>query len=351
MEPPFFPEPVEPDPRPGLRGESTWAFLRRSTWRRATEIRAFYNEALAALPVDSRRPILDALRSGRTESALLEIIVGRFLQLRGAVNLDHEPERQGRRVDWRATFPDGVLHVEALVPVYNAASGELARRHNRLLDMLEDRVPDGWWLMPFHLPPLTGHAPLHPFRRLADQLLAQLPPSESVEHGVVVRLHGRLPEGRVEFTALRASGPGGLGGGAMVVHYDDSERVIRESWNDRRKRKQGRSVPPPALLAITGSFLGADLEAFQSALFGRNLRQPDGAMATDRDPPWAGVIAFPTVSPAGAADPVVFVAPGYPGPFPAAVNRLEVRRLQKTELAVQQARDVNVLTGVRWALP
>jgi hypothetical protein len=351
MQPPYFPEPTESDPRPGLRGESIWQFLRRSTWPRATEIRTFYNDALAALPAESRKPILNTIRAGRSESALLEIVVGRFLQLRGAVSLDHEPETQGRRVDWRATFPDGVLHVEALVPVYNAPSGELSRRHNRLLDVLEDRVPDGWWLIPFHLPPLTGHAPLHPFRKLADELLAQLPPSDSVDRGAVVRLQGRLPEGRIEFSAVRASGAGGLGGGSMIVHYDDSEQVIRESWNDRRKRKQGRSVPPPALLAIAGSFLGADLEAFESALFGRDLRRPDGVMATDRNPPWAGVLAFPTVSPAGAPDPVLFVAPAYAGSFPDAVNRLEVRRLAEAELIIQQARDLSVLAGVRWATP
>jgi hypothetical protein len=51
----------------------------------------------------------------------------------------------------------------------------------------------------------------------------------------------------------------------MIAHYDDSELVIRDSWKNRRKRKQGRSVPPPALLAMAGSFLGADLEAFEMA--------------------------------------------------------------------------------------
>ena len=354
MEPPFFSEPPVDDPRPGLRRETTWQFMQRSTWSRATEVRAFYNDALAALPPASRKPIMDALKAGRTESATLEIVVGRFLQFRGATALDHEPETNGRRVDWRATFPDGVLHVEALAPVYNAASGEMARRHDRLLDVLEARVPDGWWLMPFHLPPLEGHAPLRPFKALADELLAQLPPADSVEKGAIVRLRSRLPEGRVEFTALRASGAGGLGGAAILTHWDNSEHVIREAWADRRKRKQGRSVPPPALLAIPGGFLGADLESFEMALFGRDVRpgrEPDGAMAIDRDPPWAGVLAFPAVGVARVLDPVLLVAPAYTGPLPSAVERLEVRRLTGEGLSRQAARDRDVMAGMRFAEP
>jgi hypothetical protein len=352
MEPPFFPEPTEPDPRPGLRRETTWQFMHRSTWSRATEIRTFYNHALAALPPGSRKPIMGALAAGRTESALFEIVVGRFLQLRGAVGLEHEPASGGRHVDWRATLPDGVLHVEAIVPVYNAESVEKASRHDRLLDLLEERVPGGWFLLPFHLPALAGHAPLYPFRKLAEELLAQVPPADSVPPGAVVQLRGRLPEGRVEFTALRAKGPGGLGGGAMITHFDNSENVIRDAWANQRKRKQGRSVPPPALLAMAGGFLGADLEDFEMALFGRDVRigrQPDGAMAVDSRPPWAGVLAFPAVSPASVADPVLFLAPAYTGPLPAAVDRLEVRGLGPNGLAIQEARDTDVMVGMRWA--
>jgi hypothetical protein len=352
MEPPFFPEPTKPDPRPGRRRETTWQFMHRSTWGRAAEIRAFYNHALAALPPESRKPIMDALAAGRTESALFEIVVGRFLQLRGAESIEHEPESGGRHVDWRATFPDGVLHVEALVPVYNAESGEKASRHDRLLDLLEERVPDGWFLIPFHLPALAGHAPLYPFRTLAEELLAQIPPADSVQPGAVVQLRGRLPEGRVEFTALRAKGSGGLGGGAMITHFDNSEKVIREAWANQRKRKQGRSVPPPALLAIAGGFLGADLEDFEMALYGRDLRigrNPDGAMAVDSNPSWAGVLAFPAVSPASVIDPVLFVAPAYTGPLPASVDRLEVRRLEPTGFVSHEARDTDVMVGMRWA--
>lgn len=85
MEPPFFPEPAEPDPRPGLRRETTWQFLHRSTWSRAAETRAFYNDAVAALPHASRKPIMDALAAGRTESAMFEMVVGRFCWSRASL--------------------------------------------------------------------------------------------------------------------------------------------------------------------------------------------------------------------------------------------------------------------------
>lgn len=45
-----FPEPEVPDDTIGRRRESLSSFLGRSTWDRAAEMRAFYNDALTALP-------------------------------------------------------------------------------------------------------------------------------------------------------------------------------------------------------------------------------------------------------------------------------------------------------------
>jgi hypothetical protein len=88
------------------------------------------------------------------------------------------------------------------------------------------------------------------------------------------------------------------------------------------------------------------------ALYGRDLRigrNPDGAIAVDSNPSWAGVLAFPAVSPASVIDPVLFVAPAYTGPLPASVDRLEVRRLGPTGFVSQDARDTDVMVGMRWA--
>jgi len=356
---PCFPEPTTPDDRPGLRRETRAEFLRRSTWSRAIETRAFYNQALGALPEQCADKLCRRLASSAddTQASTFELIVGRFLQLRGATELECEPEGAGRRVDWRATFPDRVLHVEAMVPVYNAPMGVTVRKHQRLLDVVEARVPQGWWVIAGRLPALSESAPLGPFTRLVEELVAQLPPVQTVLPDDARRLEGSLRGsiGRAEVALIAApatDGEGGLGGGAVVGYTDDSRTCVERAWSDRRKRSQGRSVPPPAVLALQGSFAGADLDDFENALFGldvRRGRRPDGVMARDRRPPWAGVLAFPRVSPAGADAPVLFVAPAYSGPFPEALNRLEVRRVGDGGVEVQVARDQDVMVGIRWA--
>jgi hypothetical protein len=350
-EPPIIPEPLVRDDRVGLDGETTWDFMARSTWIRAAETRAFYNASLTALPEASRGPLTNALRAGLSESPLLEMLTGRLLQLLGATQLEYEPPVGTRHVDWRATFPDGTLHVEAFAPVYNAESGEVAKRQLRLVDELRKRIPPGWWIMPFRLPPLAGHASLGDFRRVADELVEQIPPADQTSRLTKVELVGALPQGRVHITAFRDD-PGGLASYPMISHVDNSEQVLRASWMDRRKRSQGRAAPAPALLAIPGSFLGADLDDFEMALYGRDVRlgrEPDGAMVED-DPPWAGVLAIPTMSPASAEQPVILMAPRYLGPpLPAAMTQLEVRRLVPGGIETAPATVPDAWAGIRWA--
>lgn len=355
----WFPEPEVPDDSAMGRLESLGSYLARSTAPRAAEVRTYYNAALEAIPAGCAESLRRRIARSTTIAPRFELHVGRFLQVRGATELECEPELAGgRRVDWRATFPDGILHVEATVPVYNAGAGVTARRHQRLLDVIEKRAPKGWWLMPFRLPPLPESAPLRPFTRLVEELVGQLPPAGMAAPETVIQLGGRLPgPGRTEvrITAVRTTtADGGLGAGAAVGYVDNSELRVAAAWQDRRKRSQGRSAPPPAVLAILGGFLGADLDDFDRALFGRDLRAgrpAQGAMAVDADPPWAGVLAFPDWSEASAPDPVLYVAPAFAGGFPDAVARLEVRRLAGGLMAVQKARDRNVTAAMRWAQP
>jgi hypothetical protein len=137
-----------------------------------------------------------------------------------------------------------------------------------------------------------------------------------------------------------------------VSYVENSELRVAAAWRNRRKREQGRSVPAPALLALRGGFTGADLDDFEMALFGRDVRigrRPEGVMATDRHPPWAGVLAFPEAGVAVGRDPVLFVSPAYDGEFPAAILRLEVRRLVYGRLEAQSATDRDVLSGLNFA--
>lgn len=98
--------------------------------------------------------------------------------------------------------------------------------------------------------------------------------------------------------------------------------------------------------------MGAELEDFTEALFVRDPErgQPPGVIV-EQHPPYAAILAFPSVSPAGAADPVVMRAPYYEGPrLPEALERLEVHQLGTGGVEVLPARDVNVWHGMRWAL-
>jgi hypothetical protein len=352
----YFPEPGGTDYRERQPRETRFEWLARSKWSRASETRAFYNAALAALPPPSCEQLLRRIKAaGQEEQATFEMLVGRFLQLRGGLDLTWEPEGEGgRHVDWRATYPEGALHVEATVPVYNAGAGITLRRQVRFLEYLKKVAPAGWRISPHRLPDLIESAPMRPFKDRVNRLLAQLPRAETVAVGTRIELGRRQYEDRLWISAYRTSQPGGLGLHGGAAYFDNSELRIKAVWDKQSKRQQGRSVPAPALLAILGGFGGADLEAFENALFGRDVRSgrpADGCMAIEADPPWAGVLAFPEMSPARARDPVLFVAPAYTGPLPAAVERLEVRRLGPEGYTAQEARDRDVMAGMRWAKP
>lgn len=355
---PCFPEPTALDPTPARRLEPMASWLGRSTWSRAREVRRFYHENLAALPAEASAALCRRLHSARYDDATFELIVGRFLQLRGATELVWEPEGiggpAGRRVDWRATFPDGVLHVEAMVPVYNAGASETMRRRARLLAVIEEAVPPGWWIMPHRLPRLDENVPIRRFRQTVTAMLAQLPQPQIASRERKIELQAVWDGKYIELAAFPASPgrAGGLGSEGGVSYVDNSELRVAAAWRNRRKREQGRSAPPPALLALRGGFTGADLDDFEMALFGRGVRigrPPEGVMATDRRPPWAGVLAFPEAGVAVGRDPVLFVSPAYDGAFPADVLRLEVRRLVDGRLEVQPSTDREVLSGMNFA--
>jgi hypothetical protein len=212
---PCFPEPTAPDPTPARRLEPMASWLGRSTWSRAREVRRFYHENLAALPADASAALCRRLQSARYDDATFELIVGRFLQLRGATELTWEPEGtggpNGRRVDWRATFPDGVLYVEAMVPVYNAGAGETMRRRARLLAVIEDAVPHGWWIMPHRVPRLDQNVSIRRFRQTVTAMLAQLPDPRTASRDRPVELHDISAGEYVELAAFPAS-PGKAGG-------------------------------------------------------------------------------------------------------------------------------------------
>src|SRR6266511_1128825 len=118
----YFPEPDVPDLTWGRYQDSgrQLDWLARSTLKQAIRIREFLNRSLGELGPVAGAGLAHRFRHdppfGRV---FFEMIVGRFLQVLGAT-VEHQPHGLGGvNVDWRATFRDGPIYVEATSPAYN----------------------------------------------------------------------------------------------------------------------------------------------------------------------------------------------------------------------------------------
>jgi hypothetical protein len=315
----------------------------------AVGLRRFINDMIADLPSRIADEICGHVRSDPTDRTIFELMVSRFLRVRGASEVDapHRTERD-RRVDWRAVFDDGILHVEATVPNYDPDSTDLIRRRARLLNVIEDRMPSGWTAIVRRVPNIGDDERLGPFKNLVRDLYNQLPDPARVPPDGIYLLSGSLDQGPLRLGMLPKQYPGRrIGAGPAYAVYPDAELRISAVWDDDRKRQQGRSAPPPAVLAIRGTW-GTDLNAFANGLLGRDLSS--GPMATDRNPPWASVVAFREFWHAGAKyDPVFLPSPYYNGPIPGAIARLETYQAVGGRLEMVPATDSNVLAGFSFA--
>jgi hypothetical protein len=340
-----FPEPEANDPTP-MRpvGETMPEYLARSTWDNAREHRRVLNLHIAALPEPAAVDICRDLRTDRTPATEFELLLGRFLQLRGADDLVRHPaSSEGTRVDWRATFADGHLDVEAMAPPFDVLMGTSMAKQARVIDLLGRDVPDGWALWPRRLPPLSGHDSTKPLRNLLRAEYRSLP---EPARGTRVEIHARLGDERVEVVLLAADwGP--VAGWGTAGGASDAVPRVEGAWLDPRKRRQGRSARQPAILAVLGNGWSDSLDAFSQALFGWT---GEGVMASDARPPWAGVLAFPRLHVTGGPAPTFMRAPHYRGEVPAAINRLETWTVQSGTVTVSPALDRNPWASMEWAL-
>src|SRR5438045_2110180 len=103
----YFPEPTIPDQTLGPWDETTVEWLGRSTLPNAKAIRQFLNQNLAHFSPDRAKSLVRQLADD-FQSHLFEIIVGRYLQELGADVLPEPLAKNGTRIDYRATFPDGI---------------------------------------------------------------------------------------------------------------------------------------------------------------------------------------------------------------------------------------------------
>jgi len=335
----WFPEPTQADDTYLSRGEQITNWLKRSTIPGAKECRRFLNENLTSLP-SGYQPVLYQALHDRWHSAFFELIVARTLQVLGA-EIDIEPSSEaGTRIDFLARFSDHTVSVEAVAPVFNADVGKTAARRAPLLEIIESLAPTGWRVMVVELPDIGPSDSRRQFRKTVRQLFKTAPPkSWSGSKDLIAE----LPSGEVRLRLLPERDPGAPVGPAVVTEpalsaFDNSEQRIRRAIN--RKRRQGRNVATPAILAVHATGISSEFEDFDLALYGREVTvaeaetyqivgtrfQADGVFNRGgKEPTFAAVLAFVNVNFPGGPDPVLYLHPRFRGDLPDSLMCIERR--------------------------
>jgi hypothetical protein len=357
----WFPEPSRIDGTAANRGELTTDWLNRSTHPRAREARRFLNENLHALPLEHRAALYRALHE-RWHSAFFELIVGRTLQILGAA-IEVEPgEASDTRIDFAASFPEGLVAVEAVAPVFGSEVGETAKRRSPLLDIVEAESPPDVWVMVSSLPDLGPQDSKKRFRSTVRRMLAGAVDIGSSQ----INVAEELPEGKVRFTLMKKGvevPPGrSVGIEPALTAWDDTEQRVRRAV--ARKRRQGREAGQPALVAIHATGISSSYEEFDLALFGRDVAkvdlsgrllgtrfEADGAFAGGSgEPTWAAALAFLNVGFLGGPDPILYLHPRFGGRLPNALLDLERRSYDAGtgKIIVREPSETGVLSRMRF---
>jgi hypothetical protein len=346
--PVWFPEPSWIDDTYAWRGEATTDWLRRSTVPRARECRRFLNENFSKLPGEYQAVLHHVLHI-RWPSAFFELIVARTLQVLGA-DIEVEPASEaGTRIDFLAHFSDSTVSVEAVAPVFDADAGETAKRQSALLDIIESLAPPSWRIMVVELPDLGPSDSRRQFKKTIKELLDTVPPEVGAEP---MDLLSELPSGEMHLRVLPERGPGDVGGPVVVAHpalavLDNSEEKIRKAV--KRKRRQGRNVDTPAILAVHATGISSEFPDFDLALYGREVGffdtyarqitksefQADGMFnRSGNDPTFAAVLAFVNVNFPGGPDPVLYLNPRFRGTLPESLLGIETRSYESEKKTV-----------------
>jgi len=333
----WFPEPSRDDGSAAHRGEPTADWLKRSTHPRAKAARRFLNENLRALPPEHQPTLYRMLRE-RWHSAFFELIVGRTLQTLGATIQVEPGGANDIRVDFVAHFPDGIVAVEAISPIFGSEVGETVKRRNPLLDIVESESPPDLWVMVSSLPDLGPQDSRKRFRSTVRKLLAEAQAVGSYP----VDIAEDLPEGTVSLTLVKkgaeVSSGRSVGIEPALTTWDDTDQRVRRAV--ARKRRQGREVVGPALIAVHATGIASSYEEVDMALFGRDVTtvdssrqvmstgfEPDGVFTSGSgEPTWAAALAFLNVGFLGGPDPVLYLHPRFRGQLPGALLTLERRR-------------------------
>lgn len=263
----YFPEPTSPDESwPGW-DETAVEWFRRSTQPRAQAVREFLNRSLEHFP--PKHAISLAKRLNRNwQSFFFEIVVGRYLQVLGAEVLPEPLGSNGTHVDYRATFPDGiVVSVECVSKRFNLEAQKTIQRHDKMARMLDDVGPTNWAIELHKLPKADSPVEFQPYVEAAREWYATLP--KPVVGGPRPTFGFEAGSDRMELEAIpfpKGTKPNHLG--PAVAWRDDSIERLKDALIDSHKRRQARGAVPPVFLAIDCPVSGPDAEDLDQALFG-----------------------------------------------------------------------------------
>jgi hypothetical protein len=363
----WFPRPEEPEPTYAQTGERTVSWLRRSTLPLADDCREFLNRNLSVLPEGCRDGIFKHLRHEQHHKAgFFELVVARTLQELGA-DIECEPENpvDRSRVDYAATFPDGVVFVEAVSPVLDKELGTVLDREVPLTQLIKDSVPPGWAADVWELPNVGPDESKRHIRAFLRREMDIPPPSNDYQE---VEIRESFEQGDLRVILFPQSRHGlhadtKIATGNVVTYSPDDHAALRGAV--QRKYRQLSNLDGTSLVALNMFSTTARREDLDRALFGtsvtqfdrywnevRRYRKSDGLFGGGAgEPTISGVLAFPEVGFLRCADPVLWVHPRFEGEFPQALNDLETRYAPSApdadpEVIVRPAKEANLLRNL-----
>jgi hypothetical protein len=359
----YFPEPATPDESTQGWDETSVQWLVRSTQPTARAVREFLNRSLACFAPKHARSLAKKLHAD-FQSHFFEVVVGRYLQVLGA---EIEPEPLGTndtRIDFRATFADGVVaSVECVSKRFNAKALQTIERHEKMARVLDDAGPTNWAIEFRRLPDSRSQDEFRLYVEKAQEFYSTLP--EPAAGGQRFQFVFDGDQGRIELEAIpfpKRTKPNHVG--PAVAFRDNSIERLKYALKDPQKRKQARGAVPPVFLAIDCPFNGPDAEDFDQALFGQTVDHrdfhsgtslgitfnPNGLLVTDKGIPFAGVLAFLKLSMLAAADPVLYLNPYQRRKLPAALashqTRVWTSGIKRTEATREPI--INLVGFVEW---
>jgi len=363
----WFPRPEKPDPTYARSDEWTVSWLRRSTLPLADDCREFLNRNLSLLPDDCSDGIFNHLRHQQHHrDGFFELVVARTLQELGA-DIECEPENpiDRSRVDYAATFPEGVVFVEAVSPELDKELGAILERESPLTQLIKDNVPPGWAADVKELPNVGPDESRRQIKALLQRKMNISPPTRDDDE---VEVRGSFEQGDLRVILFPQSRHGlsadtKIAASNLIEYFPNDHAALLGAL--QRKYRQLRNLDGTCLVALNMFSTTASRDDLDRALFGtsvtqfdrhmnevRQYRKSDGLFAGgEGEPTILGVLAFPKVGFLRCDDPVLWVHPRFEGMFPQALNDLETRHAPYAPdvdptVIIRQAKKTNLLANL-----